>query len=62
MLDNQVTLSQALQALELRSYQQSWVMGMKNEVHDHNCHSHKLFHGLYASHARMNVVCLEIDG
>ena len=37
-------------------------MGMKNDVHGHNCHSHKIFHGFHASHARMNVVCLEIDG
>ena len=35
---------------------------MKNEVHDHNCNSHKFYHGLQASHARMNVVSVEIDG
>ena len=46
LLDIQVTLSQDLQALEVCSYQQSQVMGMKNEVHNHNCHSHKLFHRL----------------
>ena len=58
----QEALSHALQVLEVCTYQQSRVMAMKNEVHDHNCHSHKFFHGLHASHARMNVVCVEIDG
>ena len=36
---------------EVHSYQQ-----------DHNCNSHKFYHGLHASHARMNVVRVEIDG
>ena len=62
LLDIQVTLSQALQDLEVHSYQRSRVVGMKQELHDHNCQSHKFFHGLHASHARMNVVRLEIDG
>ena len=63
LLDIQETLSQALcQVLEVRSYQQSGVMAMKNALHDLNCHSHKFYHGLHASHARMNVVCVEIDG
>ena len=62
LLDIQETLSQALQVLEVRNYQQSRVMAMKNEVHDHNCNSHKFYHGLQASHARMNVVNVEIDG
>ena len=35
---------------------------MKNEVHDHNCNSHEFYHGLHASHVRMNMVCVEIDG
>ena len=62
LLDIQETLSQALQVLEVRNYQQSRVMAMKNEVHDHNCNSHKFYHGLQASHARMNVVIVEIYG
>ena len=37
-------------------------MDMKNEVQDHNCNSHKFYHGLHASHARMNVVTVKIDG
>ena len=62
LLDIHETLSQSLQVFEVRSYQQSWVMAMKNEVHDHNCNSHKFYHRLHASHARMNVVSVEIDG
>ena len=34
LLDIQWMLSQALQDLEVRSYQQAHVMGMKNEVHE----------------------------
>jgi hypothetical protein len=62
LLDIQATLSQTLQDLEVRSYQQSRVRARKQEVSDHNCISHKFFHGLHASHARMNVVRLEVDG
>ena len=62
LLDIQEALSHALQVLQVCSYQRARVMAMKSEVHDHNCHSHKFFHGLHASHARMNVVCVEIDG
>jgi hypothetical protein len=59
LLDIQVTLNQAVQDLEVRSYQQSW--DKKHEVYDHNSISHKLFHWLHASHVRMNVVCLAVD-
>ena len=62
LLDIQVTLNQALQDLEVRSYQQFWVRDKKQEVYDHNSISHKFLHGLHASHARMNVVRLEVDG
>ena len=62
LLDIQRTLSQALQDLDVCSYQQSHVMGMKHELHDCNCQPDRNFHGFHASHTRMNVVCLEIDG
>ena len=62
LLDIQVTLNQALQDLEVRSYQQFRVRDKKHEVYDHNSVSHKFFHGLHASHARMNVVRIEVDG
>ena len=62
LLDIQVTLNQALQDLEVRSYQQFRVRDKKQEVYDHNSVSHKFFHGLHASHARMNVVRIEVDG
>jgi hypothetical protein len=62
LLDIQDTLSQTLQDLEVRSYQQSRVRDRKQGVSDHNCISHKFFHGLHGSHARMNVVRLEVDG
>ena len=62
LLDLQEALLQALQVLEVHSYQQSWVIAMKNEVHDHNCHSHNFFYGSHASYARMIIVCVEIDG
>ena len=45
LLDIQVTLSQALQDLEVHGYQQSSVMGMKHELHYSNCQSHKSFMG-----------------
>ena len=61
LLDIQEMLSQALQMFKVRSYQQSQVMAKKN-VHDHNCNSQKFYHGLPASHARINVIHVEIDG
>ena len=60
--DIQVTLNQALQDLEVISYQQFRMRDKKQQVHDHNFVSHKFFHGLRASHARMNVVRIEVDG
>ena len=53
LLDIQGTLSQALQDLDVCSYQQSCVMGMKHELHGHNYQSNEIFHSLHVSHDRM---------
>ena len=45
LLNIQVTLSQDLQDLPVRSYQGLHVMGMKHELHYSNCQSHKSFMG-----------------